>query len=166
MPSRCLIRPQQVKDYFWHLLACWKHILLKSPKSIWICILCTSYQNQKLLTLGKHLSSAPVFGGVWPLASTRVHPQFLVGSDPWQVPEFIPSFWWGLTLGKHLSSSPVFGGVCVAHHFSFLCYVLFVFVLHLVCPILSVSLDGPLWLLLRFSQALIQCMCNHCAKFR
>jgi hypothetical protein len=32
-------------------------------------------------------------------------------ADPWQAPEFSPSFWWGLTLGKHPSSSPVFGGV-------------------------------------------------------
>ena len=41
------------------------------------------------------------------------------------------------------------GSVCVAHLFSFLCCVffcfllLFVFILHLVCPMLPVSLDCP-----------------------
>ena len=44
--------------------------------------------------------------------------------------------------------TPVFGGVRVAHHFSFLCCVVFLcFVclrLCLVCPMLPVSLDCPL----------------------
>ena len=43
----------------------------------------------------------------------------------------------------HLGSLPVFGRVRVAHLFSFLCcvFVLFVFVLCLVYPMLQVSLD-------------------------
>jgi hypothetical protein len=49
-----------------------------------------------------------------------------------------------LTLCEHLCSPPRFFGVCVAHLFTFLCwvmfFVLFVFVLCLVYPILPVSL--------------------------
>jgi len=46
-----------------------------------------------------------------------------------------------LILLNHLGWLPIFGGVHVAHLFSFLCCVLFVFVLCLVCPMLPVSLD-------------------------
>ena len=44
-----------------------------------------------------------------------------------------------------LGSRSVFGGFCVAHLFSFLCcvFVLLVFVLCLVHPMLPVSLDCP-----------------------
>ena len=44
-----------------------------------------------------------------------------------------------------LGSRSVFGGFCVAHRFSFLCcvFVLLVFVLCLVHPMLPVSLDCP-----------------------
>jgi len=62
-----------------------------------------------------------------------------------------------LALRKHLGSPSDFGGVCVAHRFSFLCrvFVLSVFVLCLVYPMLPVPLDCPflispfvfLWLL-------------------
>jgi hypothetical protein len=49
------------------------------------------------------------------------------------------------TLCEHMGSPLVFGEVRVAHRFSFLCsvvfYVLFVFVLCLVCPMLPVVLD-------------------------
>jgi len=48
-----------------------------------------------------------------------------------------------LTLLKHLGWLPIFGGVHVAHLFSFLCCVLSVFVLCLVCPMLPVFLDCP-----------------------
>jgi hypothetical protein len=50
-----------------------------------------------------------------------------------------------LTLREQLCSPLVFGGIRVAHLFSFLCCVfdLFVFVLCLVYPMLSVSLDCP-----------------------
>jgi hypothetical protein len=52
-----------------------------------------------------------------------------------------------LILCVHLGSPMVFGGVSVAHLelFSSLCcvFVLFVFVLCLVCPMLPVSLDCP-----------------------
>ena len=48
-----------------------------------------------------------------------------------------------LTLRKHLGSPPVFGVFCVAHLFSFVWYVLFVFILCCVCPTLPVSLDCP-----------------------
>ena len=54
-----------------------------------------------------------------------------------------------LPFREYLGSPLVFGGVHVAHHFSFLCYivyfviVLFVFVLCLLCPVLSVSLGCP-----------------------
>lgn len=50
-----------------------------------------------------------------------------------------------LALRGHLGSSPVLGGVCVDHLFVFLCcvvlFVLFVFVLCLMCPTLPGSLD-------------------------
>ena len=48
-----------------------------------------------------------------------------------------------LTLLKHLGWLPIFDGVHVAHIFSFLCCVLSVVVLWLVCPMLPVSLDCP-----------------------
>ena len=50
-----------------------------------------------------------------------------------------------LTLREHLCSLLGFGGVCGAHPFSFcvMLLILFVFVLFLVCPVLSVSLDCP-----------------------
>jgi hypothetical protein len=48
-----------------------------------------------------------------------------------------------LTLQGHMRSLSVFGVIRVAHLFSFLCcvFVLSVFVLCLMCPMLSVSLD-------------------------
>ena len=49
-----------------------------------------------------------------------------------------------LTLLQHLDSSPVFGGTFVPYPCSFLCVLccfLFVVVLCLVCPVLTVSLD-------------------------
>ena len=51
-----------------------------------------------------------------------------------------------LILRVHLGSPMVFGGVSVAHlEFSSVCcvFVLFVFVLCLVCPMLPVSVDCP-----------------------
>ena len=59
-----------------------------------------------------------------------------------------------LTLREHLCSPPVFSGVRVAHRFSFLCcvFVLFVFVLCLVYPLLPVFLDCPFRLSLWFSR--------------
>jgi len=47
-----------------------------------------------------------------------------------------------LSIREHLDS-PDFGGLCIAHLSSFLCCVLFVFVLCLVYPMLIVSLDCP-----------------------
>ena len=50
-----------------------------------------------------------------------------------------------LILHEDMGSPPVFSGFCVAHIFSFcgvLCFcALFVLVLYLVCPILTVSLE-------------------------
>ena len=49
-----------------------------------------------------------------------------------------------LTFLEHLDSPPVFGGTFIPHPCSLLCVlccVLFVFVLCLVCPVLTVSLD-------------------------
>ena len=49
-----------------------------------------------------------------------------------------------LTLREHLGSPPVFFvGVHVGYLFSFMCCVLCVFVLFLMCPTLPVSLDCP-----------------------
>ena len=47
-----------------------------------------------------------------------------------------------LTLREHMGSPSVLVWVCVAYLFSFLCCVLFDFVLCLVCPMLPVSLDN------------------------
>ena len=47
-----------------------------------------------------------------------------------------------------LDTPPVFGGVHVVHLFRFLCCVLllFVFILCLMCPVLTVSLDCPFFI--------------------
>ena len=48
-----------------------------------------------------------------------------------------------LILRENQDSPPVFGRVLVAHHFSLLCCVVFIFELWLVCPQLPMSLDCP-----------------------
>jgi len=54
-----------------------------------------------------------------------------------------------ITSREHLVWPPIFSGVRVSFLFAFLCFVLFVFVLCLVCPMVPVSLDCPFGFLLR-----------------
>jgi hypothetical protein len=50
----------------------------------------------------------------------------------------------------------VFGGVCVAHRFSFLCcVVVYLRLVSYMHPMLSMSLDCPFLISLRFSQTFI-----------
>ena len=74
-----------------------------------------------------------------------------------------------LTLREHLGWPPVFCGVCVSHLlFSFLCCVffsLFVFIVCLVHPMLSVSLIAPSFFLIFIWKGTWRgFLCSHCGS--
>ena len=73
-----------------------------------------------------------------------------------------------LTLREYLASPPVYGRIRVAHNFSLLCcvFVLFVFVLCIVCPMLPVSLDCPFLIAPSvFSNVYLSCvLCVQCCQ--
>jgi len=72
--------------------------------------------------------------------------------------------WWCPTpIREHLDSPPDVGGVRVAHLYSFLCFVLFVFILCLVYPMLPVSLDCPFLIAPSvFSNVYLFCLSSSC----